>query len=65
MGTYRYVVRDTLRLFFRHWGLSLLTLVTAASVFFLVGASSLLALNIRKIAVNIQSDLVIQAYATL
>ena len=64
MGTYRYVVRDTLRLFFRHWGLSLLTLVTAASVFFLVGASSLLALNIRKIAVNIQSDLVIQAYAS-
>ena len=64
MGTYRYILRDTLRLFFRHWGLSLLTLVTAASVFFLVGASSLLALNIRKIAVNIQSDLVIQAYAS-
>ncbi len=64
MGTFRYIFRDTFRLFFRHWGLSLLTLATAASVFFLVGGSSLLALNIRKIAENIQSDLVIQAFVS-
>ncbi len=64
MGTLRYIFRDTFRLFFRHWGLSFLTLITAASVFFLVGGSSLLALNIRKIAENIQSDLVIQAYVS-
>ncbi len=64
MGTLRYIFRDTFRLFFRHWGLSLLTLITAASVFFLVGGSSLLALNIRKIAEDIQSDLVIQAYVS-
>ncbi len=62
MGTSRYVFRDTCRLFCRHLGLSLLTLATAASVFFLVGGSSLLALNIRKLAVTIQSDLVVQAF---
>lgn len=64
MGTYRYVLRDTCRLFFRHWGLSLLTLITAASVFFLVGGSALLALSVRKVATSMQSDLVIQAYVT-
>ncbi len=64
VGTLRYILRDTFRLFFRHWGLSFLTLITAASLFFLVGASSLLALNIRKIAENIQSDLVIQAFVS-
>lgn len=64
VGTYRYILRDTGRLFFRHWGLSLLTLMTAASVFFLVGGSSLLALSVRKVAADMQSDLVIQAYVT-
>ena len=62
MGTSRYIFRDARRLFCRHLGLSLLTLATAASVFFLVGGSSLLALNIRKLANAIQSDLVVQAY---
>lgn len=64
VGTYRYIIRDTFRLFFRHWGLSLMTLATAASVFFLVGGSSLLALNIKKIADTIQSDLVVQAFVS-
>lgn len=62
MGTSRYVIRDTCRLFSRHLGLSLLTLATVASVFFLVGGSSLLAFNIRKIAISIQSDLVVQVF---
>lgn len=63
MGTYRYILRDTCRLIFRHWGISLLTFLTAAAVFFLVGGSSLLALKIRDIAEEIQSDLVIQAFS--
>ena len=62
MGTYRYIFRDTCRLFFRHWGLSLLTLFTAAAVFFLLGGSSQLALYARKISQNVQSSLIIQAY---
>ena len=60
MGTYRYIFRDTCRLFFRHWGLSLLTLFTAAAVFFLLGGSSRLALYARKISQNVQSSLIIQ-----
>lgn len=63
MAILKYILRDTARLLRRHWGVSLLTLLTAAAVFFLVGASSLLALNIRNIAYRVQSDLVIQAYS--
>ncbi len=62
MGTYRYIIRDTCRLFFRHWGLSLLTLFTAAAVFFLVGGSAQLALYATKISQNVQSSLILQAY---
>lgn len=63
MGTYRYIFRDTCRLFFRHWGLSLLTLFTAAAVFFLLGGSAQLALCARKISQNVQGSLVMQAFA--
>ncbi len=63
MGTFRYTVRDTCRLFFRHWGLSLLTLFTAASVFVLVGGCSQLALYARKISQNVHGSLIVQAYS--
>ena len=64
VGTYRYVIRDTCRLFFRHWGLSLLTLCTAASIFFLLGGSLRLALYAHKVSQNVQGSLIMQAYTS-
>ena len=63
MGTFRYAVRDAFRLFARHWGVSFMTLVTASSLFFLVGASSLLSLNISSIIAGVESDQVLQAFS--
>ena len=37
MGSFRYILRDTLRLITRHWGLSILTLLTTVTVLFLLG----------------------------
>jgi cell division transport system permease protein len=62
MGTFRYVLRDTNRLLFRHWGLSLLTLFTAVAVFFLVGSSALFMLNTRYLVARVESELLVQAY---
>ena len=64
MGTSRYVFRDTCRLFFRQWGLSLLTLFTAAAIFFLLGGSLRLALYAHKISQNVQGSLIMQAYTS-
>lgn len=62
MGTFRYILRDTVRILRRHWGVSLLTLLTAAAVFFLVGATSMFALTLRNVARQVESDLVVQAF---
>ncbi|MDD4364802.1 MAG: permease-like cell division protein FtsX [Synergistales bacterium] len=62
MSTFRYLLRDTFRLIFRHWGMSLLTLFSISAVFFLLGASSLLSLNTRHLLGNIEGQLTVQAY---
>ncbi|ACZ18724.1 protein of unknown function DUF214 [Thermanaerovibrio acidaminovorans DSM 6589] len=64
MGSFRYSVRDGLRLVFRHWGLSFLTLFTSAAVFYLMGASILFVLNTRHVVRNLEGELSIQAYMT-
>ncbi|MDO9509162.1 MAG: permease-like cell division protein FtsX [Thermovirgaceae bacterium] len=62
MATFRYILRDTWRLLSRHWGLSVLTLLTSVAVFFLVGASVLFVLNTRYLVATVEGDLMVQAY---
>jgi cell division transport system permease protein len=62
MASFRYAFRDTFRLLFRHWGLSLLTLLTAASVLYILGFASLFAMNMRYMISRIEGALVVQAY---
>lgn len=62
MATFRYILRDTWRLLSRHWGLSLLTLLTSVAVFFLVGVSFLFVLNTRYLVATVEGDLIVQAY---
>lgn len=62
MGSFRYALRDAARLIFRHWGLSILTLVTSMAVFYLIGSSVLLVLNTRHIVGVLEGELSIQAY---
>lgn len=62
MGTFRYVVRDAFRITARHWGVSILTLLTATALFFLVGSSALFSLTIRNVARQVESNLVVQAF---
>lgn len=62
MGSFKYAVRDALRLVMRHWGLSLLTVLTAMSVFYLIGASVMLVMNTRHIVNVLEGELSIQAY---
>lgn len=62
MMSFRYIIRDTLRLVMRHWGLSLLTLVTAVSLFFLLGSSALFSLNVRHFVSEVEDELVISVF---
>lgn len=62
MGSFKYAFRDATRLIFRHWGLSVLTLITSMAVFYLIGASVLLVLNARHIVGILEGELSIQAY---
>ncbi len=62
MGIFRYALRDTGRLFFRHPGLNILALLSTVAVFFLVGASCLLTLNVHRIVRGVEDQLTIQAY---
>ncbi len=62
MRIFKCLLRDTLRLLLRHWGVSLLTLLTASAVFFLVGASALLLVNLRAMVQRVEEGLVVQAY---
>jgi cell division transport system permease protein len=62
MGSFKYTFRDASRLVVRHWGLSLLTVLTSMAVFYLIGASVLLVLNTRHIVGVLEGELSIQAY---
>jgi cell division transport system permease protein len=62
MASFKYALRDTVRLIFRHWGLSALTLITAASVLYILGFTALFALNVRQVVSRIEGGLVVQAY---
>lgn len=62
MASFRYALRDTFRLLFRHWGLSFLTLLTAASVLYILGFAALFAMNMRYMISRIEGALVVQAY---
>lgn len=62
MASFSYALRDTFRLIFRHWGLSILTLITAVSLFFLLGSSSLFSLNVKNIVADVEDDLVITVF---
>ena len=62
MASFRYALRDTFRLLFRHWGLSLLTLLTAAAVLYILGFTALFALNIRHMVSRMEGGLVVQVY---
>ncbi len=62
MAAVRYACRDGWRLIIRHWGMSLLTVFTAMSVFFIIGASTLFVLNVRNIVSSLENQLTIQAY---
>ena len=62
MAAVRYAVRDGWRLVIRHWGMSILTIFTAMSVFFIIGFSALFVLNIKNIVQVMEDQLSIQAY---
>lgn len=62
MGVIRYVLRDAWRLVVRHWGMSALTVVTAMSVFYLIGASTLFVINVKNIVDTLEDQLTIQVY---
>ncbi|MFA0888583.1 MAG: cell division protein FtsX [Synergistales bacterium] len=62
MRSFRFALRDTLRLIRRSPGVSGLTFLTVLVVFFFVGSSFLLALNTRHVISVVEGELVIQAY---
>lgn len=62
MASFRYALRDTFRLIFRHWGLSILTLITAVALFFLLGSSGLFSLNLKNLVADVEDDLVINVF---
>ena len=62
MSRIKYVLRDGWRLVWRHFGMSLLTIFTAMSVFFVVGATMLFIINIQNIVRVMEGQLSIQAY---
>ncbi len=62
MAAVRYACRDGWRLIVRHWGMSLLTIFAAMSVFFIIGASTLFVLNVRNIVSSLENQMTIQAY---
>ncbi|MCL2146320.1 MAG: permease-like cell division protein FtsX [Synergistaceae bacterium] len=57
-----YIFNNTFRLLRRQWVLSLLTLLTAAAMFWLLGIISLASINVKNLMQNLESDLVLQAY---
>ena len=62
MRSFRYALRDTLRLIRQSLGISCLTFLTVLVVFFFVGSSFLVALNTRHVISVVEGELVVQAY---
>lgn len=62
MAVVRYTFRDSWRLVIRHWGMSLLTILTAMAVFYVIGTSILFVLNVRNAVNMMEGHLSIQAY---
>lgn len=62
MARIKYIIRDGWRLVWRHFGMSLLTIFTAMTVFFVIGATMLFILNIRNVVNMMENQLSIQAY---
>ncbi len=62
MTTFKYVLRDTLRLLVHHWVLGLLTLITAGVMLWILGVTTLFALNLESLLAQLESELVVQAY---
>lgn len=62
MTTFKYVIRDTLRLLVHHWVLGLLTLITAGVMLWILGVTTLFALNLENLLAQLESELVVQAY---
>jgi cell division transport system permease protein len=62
MTALNYVLRDTARLLVRHWFLSILTLITAAAMMWILGLTTLFALNVKNLLQRLESDLLVQAY---
>jgi len=62
MTKINYSVRDGWRLICRHWGMSFLTVFTAMSVFFIIGACTLFVLNVKNIVAVMENQLTIEAY---
>lgn len=62
MSRLKYLIRDGWRLIWRHFGMSLLTVFTAMTVFFVIGAAMLFILNIRNAVSLMENQLSIQAY---
>lgn len=62
MRSFRFALRDTVRLIRSSPGVSGLTFLTVLVVFFFVGSSFLLALNTRHVISVVEGELVIQAY---
>ncbi|MCL2767942.1 MAG: ABC transporter permease [Synergistaceae bacterium] len=57
-----YVIDNTFRLLRRQWVLSLLTLITAAAMFWLLGIISMASMNVRHLMHKLENDLLIQVY---
>ncbi|MDR2136896.1 MAG: ABC transporter permease [Synergistaceae bacterium] len=62
MTTFSYILRDTGRLLVRHWFLSLLTLITAAAMMWILGLTTLFSMNVQNLLQRLESELVVQAY---
>ena len=57
-----YIIDNAFRLLRRQWVLSLLTLITAAAMFWLLGIISLTSMNIRHLVDRLENELLMQAY---
>jgi cell division transport system permease protein len=57
-----YIFLNTIRLLRRQWVLSLLTLLTAAAMFWLLGIMSLASINVRNLLHKLENELLIQVY---
>ena len=57
-----YIFDNAFRLLKRQWVLSLLTLLTAAAMFWMLGMISLASLNVRHLMSQLENELMVQAY---